>query len=73
MLKALRPLKITLHDHIIIGARGHSSLKAMGLILGAAAARQPPPRERREPLRSPAAAKAQDKLRAFRIPPSQGC
>jgi len=27
-----RHLRITLHDHIIIGTRGHSSLRAMGLI-----------------------------------------
>ena len=30
--EALRPLKITLHDHVIIGANGHSSLRGMGLI-----------------------------------------
>ena len=27
-----RHLNVTLHDHIIIGAKGHSSLRAMGLI-----------------------------------------
>lgn len=29
---ACRNLKITLHDHVIIGAEGHASLRAMGLI-----------------------------------------
>lgn len=29
---AAKPLGITLHDHVIIGASGHSSLRAMGLI-----------------------------------------
>ena len=29
---ACRNLKITLHDHVIIGADGHASLRAMGLI-----------------------------------------
>ena len=32
IIEAGRHLKITVHDHIIIGARGHSSLRAMGLI-----------------------------------------
>ena len=32
IVEALRPLKIAVHDHVIIGARGHSSLRAMGLI-----------------------------------------
>jgi DNA repair protein RadC len=30
--EALRPLKIAVHDHVIIGARGHSSMRAAGLI-----------------------------------------
>ena len=30
--EAGRRLNITLHDHIIIGANGHSSLRAMGLL-----------------------------------------
>ena len=29
---ALKPLGIGVHDHVIIGARGHSSLRAMGLM-----------------------------------------
>ena len=32
LVEAGRHLKIAVHDHIIIGARGHSSLRAMGLI-----------------------------------------
>ena len=32
LAEAGRHLKVTLHDHVIIGARGHSSLRAMGLI-----------------------------------------
>ncbi len=32
IIEAGRHLRITVHDHVIIGARGHSSLKAMGLI-----------------------------------------
>jgi DNA repair protein RadC len=32
LAEAGRHLKVTLHDHIIVGARGHSSLRAMGLI-----------------------------------------
>jgi DNA repair protein RadC len=32
LAEAARPLKIALHDHVIIGAKGHSSLRAMGLI-----------------------------------------
>ena len=32
LAEAGRHLKITLHDHIIIGANGHSSLRGMGLI-----------------------------------------
>lgn len=30
--EACRHLKIAVHDHVIIGARGHSSLRGMGLI-----------------------------------------
>lgn len=30
--EAGRHMRVTLHDHIIIGAKGHSSLRAMGLI-----------------------------------------
>jgi DNA repair protein RadC len=30
--EAGRHLRITVHDHVIIGAKGHSSLRAMGLI-----------------------------------------
>ncbi|WP_243444678.1 RadC family protein [Sphingosinicella humi] len=32
IIDAGRHLKITVHDHVIIGAKGHSSLRAMGLI-----------------------------------------
>jgi DNA repair protein RadC len=32
IVEAGRPLRISVHDHVIIGARGHSSLRAMGLI-----------------------------------------
>ena len=32
LAEAGRHLKVTLHDHIIIGANGHSSLRALGLI-----------------------------------------
>jgi DNA repair protein RadC len=32
LAEAARHLNVTLHDHIIIGAKGHSSLRAMGLI-----------------------------------------
>ena len=32
LAEAGRHLRITLHDHVIIGARGHSSLRAMGVI-----------------------------------------
>ena len=32
IVDAARHLKITVHDHIIIGTRGHSSMRAMGLI-----------------------------------------
>jgi DNA repair protein RadC len=32
IIDAGRPLRITVHDHVIVGARGHSSMRAMGLI-----------------------------------------
>jgi DNA repair protein RadC len=32
LAEAGRHLKVTLHDHVIIGANGHSSMRAMGLI-----------------------------------------
>ena len=32
IIDACRHLKIAVHDHVIIGTRGHSSLRAMGLI-----------------------------------------
>ena len=32
LVEAARHLRIAVHDHVIIGANGHSSLKAMGLI-----------------------------------------
>ena len=32
LAEACRHLKITLHDHVIVGAKGHASLRAMGLI-----------------------------------------
>ena len=32
LAEAGRHLRITLHDHVIIGANGHSSLRAMGVI-----------------------------------------
>lgn len=32
LAEAGRHLRITLHDHVVIGARGHSSLRAMGVI-----------------------------------------
>ncbi len=32
IVEACRHLKITLHDHVIIGSQGHSSLRAMGLV-----------------------------------------
>jgi DNA repair protein RadC len=28
-----RPLKIAVHDHVIIGAKGYSSMRSMGLLL----------------------------------------
>lgn len=32
IVDALRPLKIQVHDHVIVGAQGHASMRAMGLI-----------------------------------------
>jgi DNA repair protein RadC len=32
IIEAGRPLKIAVHDHLIIGTQGHSSLRQMGLI-----------------------------------------
>jgi DNA repair protein RadC len=32
IVEAGRPLRISVHDHVIVGARGHSSMRAMGLI-----------------------------------------
>jgi DNA repair protein RadC len=32
IVEAARPLRIAVHDHVIVGAGGHSSLRAMGLI-----------------------------------------
>jgi DNA repair protein RadC len=32
IIDAGRPLRISVHDHVIVGARGHSSMRAMGLI-----------------------------------------
>jgi DNA repair protein RadC len=32
IVEAGRPLRISVHDHVIIGAKGHCSLRAMGLI-----------------------------------------
>jgi DNA repair protein RadC len=32
IVEATRPLGVAVHDHIIIGAQGHSSLRALGLI-----------------------------------------
>jgi DNA repair protein RadC len=32
IVDAGRPLRIQVHDHVIIGAKGHSSMRAMGLI-----------------------------------------
>jgi DNA repair protein RadC len=32
LIEAARHLKITVHDHVIVGANGHSSMRAMGLI-----------------------------------------
>jgi DNA repair protein RadC len=32
IVQAGKPLGISVHDHIIIGAKGHSSMRAMGLL-----------------------------------------
>ena len=32
IIDATKPIGITVHDHVIIGAQGHSSMRAMGLI-----------------------------------------
>ncbi len=32
LVEAGRPLRITVHDHVIVGTQGHSSLRALGLI-----------------------------------------
>ena len=32
IVEAARPLRISVHDHVIVGANGHSSMRAMGLI-----------------------------------------
>ena len=32
IIEAGRPLRISVHDHVVIGANGHASLRAMGLI-----------------------------------------
>jgi DNA repair protein RadC len=32
IIEATRHIKVAVHDHIIIGSRGHSSMRAMGLI-----------------------------------------
>ncbi|WP_174274795.1 RadC family protein [Sphingomonas bacterium] len=32
MIAALKPLGIQVHDHVVIGANGHASLKSLGLI-----------------------------------------
>ena len=32
IVEAGKPLRIAVHDHVVIGARGHSSMRAMGLI-----------------------------------------
>jgi DNA repair protein RadC len=32
IIEAGRPLKIEVHDHVVIGAKGHVSMRAMGLI-----------------------------------------
>jgi DNA repair protein RadC len=32
IIDACRPLRIEVHDHVIVGARGHSSMRGMGLI-----------------------------------------
>lgn len=32
IIDAARPLRIGVHEHVIVGANGHSSMRAMGLI-----------------------------------------
>jgi DNA repair protein RadC len=32
LIEAARHMKIQVHDHVIIGASGHTSMRAMGLI-----------------------------------------
>jgi DNA repair protein RadC len=32
VIEACRPLGIALHDHVVIGAKGHNSMRSMGLI-----------------------------------------
>ncbi|MBO9575450.1 MAG: DNA repair protein RadC [Sphingobium sp.] len=32
IIDATRPIGVTVHDHVIIGAQGHSSMRALGLI-----------------------------------------
>ena len=32
IIDATRPIGVTVHDHIIVGSQGHSSMRAMGLI-----------------------------------------
>jgi len=32
LVEAARHLKISVHDHVVVGTRGHSSMRAMGLI-----------------------------------------
>jgi DNA repair protein RadC len=32
IIDATRHLKISIHDHVIVGSKGHSSMRAMGLI-----------------------------------------
>lgn len=32
LISALKPLGISLHDHVVVGIRGHASLRALGLI-----------------------------------------
>ena len=32
LIEAGRHMKIAIHDHVIVGSQGHSSMKALGLI-----------------------------------------
>jgi DNA repair protein RadC len=32
IIEAVRHLRISVHDHVIIGSTGHSSMRALGLI-----------------------------------------